>query len=147
LFKKGCVMKTLSVLKIAIISVSMVMTTLYKSDAAPLQPSRPEDSSLKQQLACLNRKIKTEVIIYTTPTCSYCKEAKKLLHQTCVKFREIDVSNDPQKRSFMAKRANGKTSVPQIFINNISIGGSTDLAELKDSGKLATMYGLQCCSF
>lgn len=144
---KGCFMKTLSILRLSVISFSMVMANLYKVDAVPLQSSKSEGAALKQQLDCLNRKIKTEVVIYTTPTCPYCKDAKKLLHDTCVKFHEIDVSNDPQKRALMAKRANGKTSVPQIFINNISIGGSTDLAELKNSGKLATMYGLKCCSF
>lgn len=133
-------MKDLQILRLVIISCFAAMAASYLAIAHTQQSSGPA-----QHLSCSERKAKSEVVIYTTPTCPYCTRAKNLLRKNCVKFQEIDVSNDPEKRALMAKRAGGKTSVPQIFINNILIGGSTDLVDLKESGKLADMYGLKCC--
>ena len=75
------------------------------------------------------------VEIYTTPYCPYCQWAKELLRKKSVVFTEIDVS-DRELRSTMTARANGRTTVPQIFIGAIHVGGCDDLYALEDAGKL-----------
>ena len=79
------------------------------------------------------------VEIYTTPTCPYCLAAKRLLTKKGVAFTEIDVSRDPSLRIAMAERANGRRSVPQIFIGGTPIGGCDDLHALDHAGKLDAM--------
>lgn len=76
------------------------------------------------------------VEIYTTPTCPYCVAAKRLLDGKGVAFREIDVSRDPALREAMTARANGRRSVPQIFIGTRHVGGSDDLQQLDREGGL-----------
>ena len=75
--------------------------------------------------------------IYTTPTCPFCHAAKDLLRAKSVSFEEIVVV-DPDKRAAMSSRADGRTSVPQIFINGMHIGGCDDLYMLEETGKLNT---------
>ncbi len=77
----------------------------------------------------------THVIIYTTETCPYCQLAKKLLSARHIPFEEIRIDLDEKKREEMMRLSNRRT-VPQIFINDQSIGGYDDLAELARSGKL-----------
>jgi glutaredoxin 3 len=76
------------------------------------------------------------VEIYTTPTCPYCFAAKRLLQKKGVKYSEIDVSRDPGLRAAMTNRAGGRRTVPQIFIGGVHVGGSDDLHDLDDAGKL-----------
>ena len=76
--------------------------------------------------------------IYTTPTCPFCRAAKDLLRAKSVSFEEIVVI-DPDKRAAMSSRADGRTSVPQIFINGMHIGGCDDLYMLEETGKLNTL--------
>lgn len=76
------------------------------------------------------------VEIYTTPTCPFCHSAKALLTKKNVAFTEIDVSRDPDLRAKMAERAGGRRSVPQIFIDGQSVGGSDDIHALDAQGKL-----------
>jgi glutaredoxin 3 len=76
------------------------------------------------------------VEIYTTPYCGYCRAAKALLTRKNVPFTEIDVSGDPALRQAMIARANGRMTVPQIFIGGTHVGGSDDLHELEFAGKL-----------
>ena len=76
--------------------------------------------------------------IYTTPTCPFCHAAKELLRAKSVSFEEIVVV-DPDKRAAMSSRADGRTSVPQIFINGMHIGGCDDLYMLEETGKLNTL--------
>lgn len=71
------------------------------------------------------------VEIYTTRWCPYCIMAKRLLDKKQVDYEEIRVDGKPQLRSAMTERAGGRTSVPQIFINNQHIGGCDDLTELE----------------
>ncbi len=77
-----------------------------------------------------------EVVIYTTSMCPYCYRAKALLTKKGVTFTEIDVGMDPDKRQEMIQRANGRRTVPQIFINDQHVGGSDDLHALDAQGKL-----------
>ncbi len=76
------------------------------------------------------------VEIYTTPTCPYCIRAKALLKSKGVDYVETDVSSDLALRDAMMERANGRRSVPQIFIDNAHIGGCDDLHALDAAGKL-----------
>ena len=76
------------------------------------------------------------ITIYTTRTCSFCYAAKSLLAKKGARFDEIDVSADPAERQRMMIRANGRRSVPQIFIGETHVGGSEDLYELERRGGL-----------
>ena len=79
------------------------------------------------------------VEIYTTPLCGYCHAAKRLLKSKDVSFAETDVSSDPDLRARMTQRANGRRTVPQIFIGDTHVGGYDDLAKLERDGKLDPM--------
>ena len=79
------------------------------------------------------------VEIYTTPYCGYCAMAKRLLDRKGVNYSEIDVSADPSLRAAMVQRANGRRTVPQIFIGTTHVGGSDDLHALDHAGKLDPM--------
>ena len=76
------------------------------------------------------------VEIYTKFTCPYCARAKQLLGAKGVEFEEYEISMDGSKRAEMIQRANGRMTVPQIFIDGRHIGGSDDLAGLEHGGKL-----------
>ena len=76
------------------------------------------------------------VEIYTSPLCGFCHAAKRLLASKGVSFAEMDVSRDPAKRQEMLSRANGRHTVPQIFIGTEHVGGYDDLAALERAGKL-----------
>lgn len=75
------------------------------------------------------------VTIYTTPYCSYCMRAKSLLKAKGATFDEIDVSDYTLRQAMMA-RANGRYTVPQIFIGDKHIGGSDELHALDAKGEL-----------
>ena len=77
-----------------------------------------------------------DVTIYTTSLCPYCNMAKGLLKRKNVEFTEIDVSSDGGKRAIMRERANGRNSVPQIFIGATHVGGCDDIHALEQQGKL-----------
>jgi glutaredoxin 3 len=79
--------------------------------------------------------------IYTTRYCPYCTAAKRLLSRKGVEFTEIDVSADAKGRSKMMARANGRMTVPQIFIGSIHVGGCDDLYALDRTGKLDALLG------
>ncbi len=79
--------------------------------------------------------------IYTTRYCPYCHAARRLLSRKGVDFTEIDVSGDAKRRSEMVARANGRMTVPQIFIGSTHVGGYDDLAALDRAGKLDPLLG------
>jgi glutaredoxin 3 len=83
-----------------------------------------------------------EIEIYTTMLCPYCHRAKSLLDRKGVRYKEIDVSYDPDGRKAMTERAGGRTTVPQIFIDGRPIGGSDELVALDDEGKLDRLLGV-----
>src|SRR4051795_10493864 len=83
------------------------------------------------------------VEIYTTPYCPYCLDAKALLKKKNVAFTELDVSRDRDLRVKMIERANGRTTVPQIFIGTTHVGGCDDLYELEGQGKLDPLLNRQ----
>jgi glutaredoxin 3 len=73
--------------------------------------------------------------IYTTPTCPYCHAAKSLLDDKGADYTEITVL-DPELREKMTQRANGRRTVPQIFIGDTHVGGYDDMAALDRAGGL-----------
>jgi len=77
-----------------------------------------------------------KVEIYTAMACPYCTRALHLLKAKRVCFEQIDVTLSSALRDTMRRRANGRTSVPQIFINDDHIGGCDDLMALDRSGNL-----------
>ena len=77
-----------------------------------------------------------EIAIYTTRYCPYCQSAKALLARKGAAFSEIDVTGDPEGRSKMVERANGRMTVPQIFIGATHVGGSDELYALERTGGL-----------
>jgi glutaredoxin 3 len=78
----------------------------------------------------------SQVEIYTREFCGYCDAARELLQRKGVPFVEIDVTGDRQRRTEMSRRANGRTTLPQIFIGPTHVGGCDDLYELDRAGKL-----------
>lgn len=83
-----------------------------------------------------------QVEIYSSMFCPFCSRAKHLLKQKGVEFIEIDVDTSPGRRAEMLERANGRHTVPQIFIDDQHVGGSDDLAALESAGRLDGMLGL-----
>ena len=79
------------------------------------------------------------VEIYTKMFCGYCTAAKRLLAGKGVEFEEYDITLGGPKRAEMLQRAKGRTSVPQIFIDDVHVGGSDDIHALDDAGKLDPM--------
>ncbi|MEA5538819.1 glutaredoxin 3 [Limnoraphis robusta Tam1] len=80
--------------------------------------------------------VKANVEIYTWQTCPYCIRAKLLLWWKGVNYTEYKIDGDNVARNQMAERANGRRSVPQIFINNQHIGGCDDIYQLNSQGQL-----------
>lgn len=78
----------------------------------------------------------TEIVIYTTPTCGFCRAAKRLLTKKGAEFTEIDVAGRPELREEMTERANGRRTVPQIFVNGRHVGDCEDLFDLDYADKL-----------
>jgi glutaredoxin 3 len=77
-----------------------------------------------------------EVVIYTARYCPYCTSAKALLTRKGVAFTEIDISGNWERRDEMIEKANGRVTVPQIFIGDLHVGGSDEIRMLDRDGKL-----------
>ena len=76
------------------------------------------------------------VEIYTWSHCPYSAKAKALLSQKGVDYTEYSIDDDDLAREAMSQRANGHKTMPQIFINDIHIGGCDDLHTLEEIGSL-----------
>ena len=83
-----------------------------------------------------------KVEIYTTRWCPYCHMAKRLLKKKDIAFSEIDVGGDAELRRRMVQRAGGGHTVPQIFIDDRSVGGCDELHSLDAVGDLNRMLGV-----
>jgi glutaredoxin 3 len=84
----------------------------------------------------LGREMMAKVEIYTSPLCGFCHAAKRLLDTKGVAYEEFDVLMQPALKQEMLKRAEGRSTVPQIFIDGAGIGGCDDLHALEASGRL-----------
>jgi glutaredoxin 3 len=81
------------------------------------------------------------VEIYVKTTCGYCWRAKHLLETKGVEYKEIVVDFGGPDKEAMIQRANGRMTVPQIFIGDRHIGGCDDLFALDRSGRLDELFG------
>ena len=77
-----------------------------------------------------------KVVIYTGPICNFCSAAKHLLSKKKIKFEEIDIGNNLEKRDEMLRKSNGAKTIPQIFIDENHIGGYVELKALENKGEL-----------
>ena len=91
--------------------------------------------SLRQTAGAEVQSRMAQVVIYVTNYCPYCSAAKSLFRAKGVAFEEIDVTLDSQRRVEMEQRSKRRT-VPQIFIDGVSIGGYDDARRLDSAGEL-----------
>lgn len=77
-----------------------------------------------------------KVEVYVTNTCPHCGRAKALLDRKGVGYTIIDLTGDDEGRDALVERAGGLRTVPQIFINDIHVGGADDLYGLEKTGEL-----------
>ncbi len=80
-----------------------------------------------------------QVVMYATQYCPYCIRARRLLESKQVRWQELDVSAQPSLRQEMSRKAGGRNTVPQIWINGQHVGGCTELYALEQVGELDTM--------
>jgi glutaredoxin 3 len=78
----------------------------------------------------------SRVVVYSSMFCPYCAMATRLLDGKGVEYQEIEVDWDGSKRREMMERANGRHTVPQIFIGDRHVGGYDDLHALDQAGEL-----------
>ena len=83
-----------------------------------------------------------KIEIYTQWGCPYCTRAKALLDRKGIAYTEIDVTMDTKKRAEMAERNPGARTVPQVFVDDVALGGSDDIHALDAAGKLDALLGL-----
>lgn len=83
-------------------------------------------------------KVCAEIIMYSSPFCGYCAAAKRLLTDKGAQYTDIDVFAEAGARDAMVT-ASGRTTVPQIFINDRHIGGFDELKALDDAGELDSL--------
>ena len=80
-----------------------------------------------------------KVEIYTWSSCPFCIRAKGLLDKKGVEYTEYSIDGDEEARAKMRARANGRSSVPQIFIDDRHIGGCDDIYALEAQGELQAL--------
>ena len=81
----------------------------------------------------------SKVEIYTWQSCPFCIRAKHLLNNKKIEFIEYQIDGDSKARETMSNRANGRRTVPQIFINDKGIGGCDELYRLEEENELDSL--------
>ena len=76
-----------------------------------------------------------KVLMYLTAACPFCQSADRLLAQKGVAVEKIRVDLEPERRAEMMQKS-GRRTVPQIWINDLHVGGCDDLYDLERAGKL-----------
>ena len=77
-----------------------------------------------------------KITIYTGPLCNFCDAAKRLLNRNNIPYKEINIALEQGKREEMLEKSNGRRTIPQIFFNELHIGGYQELRELEKKGEL-----------
>ena len=77
-----------------------------------------------------------KITMYTGPMCNFCDAAKRLLARNNATFTEIDIASKEGLMEEMIKKANGKRTVPQIFVDEYHVGGYQELRELEKQNRL-----------
>ena len=78
----------------------------------------------------------TRVRVYSTTYCGFCRRAEDVLEGRGIPFETIDVTNDQETRAWLVENADGRRTVPVIFIDGKPIGGYQELARLASRGGL-----------
>ena len=76
------------------------------------------------------------ITIYTGPMCNYCEAAKRLLTRNKATYTEIDIASVDGAMEEMIKKSNGKRTIPQIFFDDLHIGGYDEVRALEKENKL-----------
>ena len=79
------------------------------------------------------------IVIYSTASCPYCIRAKALLESKDVEFQELRVDQNPGLADKAKEKSGGRMTVPQIFIDDVYVGGCDELNALERSGQLDPM--------
>ena len=98
--------------------------------------NRPAVNRMEHQTAM------PDVVMYTKNICPYCDRAKSLLQSKGVTWEEINLDRQPELIAGMIQRAEGRRTVPQIFVDGVGLGGFDDIAALDRQGKLDPILGL-----
>ena len=77
-----------------------------------------------------------KITVYTGPICNYCDATKRLLKRNSLEFTEIDISSGSEVLEEMISKSNGQRTIPQIFFDNLHIGGYNEIRELERQKKL-----------
>ena len=79
------------------------------------------------------------ITIYTGPLCNYCDAAKRLLIRNNISYKEINIATVEGSRDEMIKKANGKKTIPQIFFDDLHVGGYDEVRALEKENKLKNL--------
>ena len=102
---------------------------MHREDVQKAQgPDKPLAGAMQQKL---------KVIIYSTPTCPYCHEAKALLDHLRIRYEEKNVMEEAHREEMMKNTQNAR-GVPQIMIGSEHVGGYYELSELYRNGELVS---------
>ena len=80
-----------------------------------------------------------DIVIYTSAMCGFCARAIRLLDGKQIAYREVDVTLQPAPREEMRSRSGGRTSVPQMFVNDKHLGDCTEIYALEAAGQLDSL--------
>jgi len=79
------------------------------------------------------------VTVYMGPRCNFCDAAKRLLNRNNIPFNEINIALEEGKRDEMLKKSNGRKTIPQVFFNELHVGGYEELRALEKKGELLNL--------
>ena len=79
------------------------------------------------------------VTVYMGPMCNFCDAAKRLLTRNNIPYNEINIALEEGKKEEMLNKSNGKRTIPQIFFNELHIGGYEELRALEKKGELLNL--------
>ena len=79
------------------------------------------------------------VTVYMGPMCGFCDAAKRLLNRNNIPYKEINISIEEGKMDEMLSKSNGKRTIPQIFFNDLHVGGYEELRALEKENKLENL--------
>ena len=84
-------------------------------------------------------KTNANIVIYTSAMCGFCARAIRLLDSKQIAYQEVDVTLQPTLRQEMRSRSNGRTSVPQIFVDDKHLGDCNEVYALEAAGQLDSL--------
>ena len=80
-----------------------------------------------------------KVTVFMGPMCTFCDAAKRLLVRNNIPFKEINIALEEGKKEEMFAKSNGRKTIPQIFFNDLHIGGYQELRDLEKKGELLNL--------